>query len=200
MGITEFALISAGVVALLSILAAVYFKLDMRDKFAAKEEDIKTLDGELKKRGKEIEALEEEIKALSRSKEILDFVKVKYPVVGNLIEQEGLVEGRVKHNEDYDAFQKALETFRPATDYEAEIQRLKDAIYVEKMEGEYLKAFRNIVIRNKEVLADEVTVNKSYNYDGAIKGEPNKPAGFDIDIDILKGDTKKYTHKMESFY
>jgi hypothetical protein len=90
-----------------------------------------------------------------------------------------------------------LENFKPATEYEAEIQKLKDELYVEKMEGEYLTVFRNIVIRNSEKLNDEVVVNSSYNYDRAIKGEPGHAAGFDIDIDILKGDIKKYHHKME---
>ncbi|MBQ3853122.1 MAG: hypothetical protein II778_00300, partial [Anaerovibrio sp.] len=64
------------------------------------------------------------------------------------------------------------------------------------MEGEYVTVFRNIVIRNSDKLTDEVVVNKSYNYDKSIKGDPDNPAGFDIDIDILKGDVKKYTHKL----
>ena len=67
---------------------------------------------------------------------------------------------------------------------------------MEKMEGEYVTVFRNIVIRNSDKLTDEVVVNKSYNYDKSIKGDPDNPAGFDIDIDILKGDVKKYTHKL----
>ena len=115
-----------------------------------------------------------------------------------MIEKEHLNEGTVvKRDEAYNDYQHALENFKPATEYEAEIQKLKDELYVEKMEGEYLTVFRNIVIRNSEKLNDEVVVNSSYNYDRAIKGEPGHAAGFDIDIDILKGDIKKYHHKME---
>ncbi|WP_295919988.1 hypothetical protein [Anaerovibrio lipolyticus] len=191
-------MVVAGIFALLCVMGVVYVKVSDRELLQEKEEGIKTLNGELQKRGQEIEALEEEIRELNRNKEILDYVKVKYPVIGDLIEKKHLNEGTVvKRDEAYNDYQHALESFKPATEYEAEIQKLKDELYVEKMEGEYLTVFRNIVIRNSEKLTDEVVVNSSYNYDRAIKGEPGHAAGFDIDIDILKGDIKKYHHKME---
>jgi hypothetical protein len=179
-------------------MGVIYVKVSDRELIQEKDEGIKTLNGEMQKRAQEIEALEEEIRELNRNKEILDYVKVKYPVIGDLIKREHMEEGTVvKRDEAYNDYQHALENFRPATEYEAEIKKLKDELYVEKMEGEYLTVFRNIIIRNSEKLTDEVVVNKSYNYDRAIKGEPGHAAGFDIDIDILKGDIKKYQHKME---
>lgn len=191
-------MVVAGIFALLCVMGVVYVKVSDRELLQEKEEGIKTLNAEMQKRDQEIEALEEEIRELNRNKEILDYVKVKYPVIGDLIEKEHLNEGTVvKRDEAYNDYQHALENFKPATEYEAEIQKLKDELYVEKMEGEYLTVFRNIVIRNSEKLTDEVVVNSSYNYDRAIKGEPGHVAGFDIDIDILKGDIKKYHHKME---
>ena len=191
-------MVVAGIFALLCVMGVVYVKVSDRELLQEKEEGIKTLNAEMQKRDQEIEALEEEIRELNRNKEILDYVKVKYPVIGDLIEKEHLNEGTVvKRDEAYNDYQHALECFKPATEYEAEIQKLKDELYVEKMEGEYLTVFRNIVIRNSEKLTDEVVVNSSYNYDRAIKGEPGHAAGFDIDIDILKGDIKKYHHKME---
>lgn len=189
-------MIVAGVFGLLCVMGVIYVKVDTRDQMQEKDEGIKTLQEEIKKRGTEIEELEEEIKSLAHAKEVLDYVKVKFPIIGDLIAREHLEEGHVKRDESYNDYQKALEEFRPATDYEAEIRKLKDELYVEKMEGEYVTAFRDIVIRNSDKLTDEVVVNKSYNYDKAIKGEPGNPAGFDIDIDLLKGDVKKYTHKM----
>ncbi len=190
-------MIVAGVFALLCIMGVIYVKVDNRDKLQEKNDGIKTLQDEVKKRDKEIEDLEAEIKSMAHSKEVLDYVKVKFPIIGDLIVRENLEEGHVKRDEGYNDYQKALEEFRPATEYEAEIRKLKDELYVEKMEGEYLTVFRDIVIRNSDKLQDEVVVNKSYNYDRAIKGEPGKAAGFDIDIDILKGSVKKYKHKME---
>lgn len=191
-------MVVAGIFALLCVMGVVYVKVSDRELLQEKEEGIKTLNAEMQKRDQEIEALEEEIRELNRNKEILDYVKVKYPVIGDLIEKEHLNEGTVvKRDEAYNDYQHALENFKTATEYEAEIQKLKDELYVEKMEGEYLTVFRNIVIRNSEKLTDEVVVNSSYNYDRAIKGEPGHAAGFDIDIDILKGDIKKYHHKME---
>ncbi|WP_297965749.1 hypothetical protein [uncultured Anaerovibrio sp.] len=191
-------MIVAGVFGLLCVMGVIYVKVSDRELIQEKDEGIKTLNGEMQKRAQEIEALEEEIRELNRNKEILDYVKVKYPVIGDLIKREHMEEGTVvKRDEAYNDYQHALENFRPATEYEAEIQKLKDELYVEKMEGEYLTVFRNIIIRNSEKLTDEVVVNKSYNYDRAIKGEPGHAAGFDIDIDILKGDIKKYQHKME---
>ncbi|MBE6099022.1 MAG: hypothetical protein E7197_03100 [Anaerovibrio sp.] len=189
-------MIVAGVFALLCIMGVIYVKVATRDQMQEKDEGIKTLQEEIKKRGTEIDELEEEIKSLAHAKEVLDYVKVKFPIIGDLIAREHLEEGHVKRDEGYNDYQKALEEFRPATDYEAEIRKLKDELYVEKMEGEYVTAFRNIVIRNSDKLTDEVVVNKSYNYDKSIKGDPDNPAGFDIDIDILKGDVKKYTHKL----
>ena len=189
-------MIVAGVFALLCIMGVIYVKVATRDQMQEKDEGIKTLQEEIKKRGTEIDELEEEIKSLAHAKEVLDYVKVKFPIIGDLIAREHLEEGRVKRDEGYNDYQKALEEFRPATDYEAEIRKLKDELYVEKMEGEYVTVFRNIVIRNSDKLTDEVVVNKSYNYDKSIKGDPDNPAGFDIDIDILKGDVKKYTHKL----
>ncbi|ORU00372.1 hypothetical protein D081_0895 [Anaerovibrio sp. JC8] len=191
-------MVVAGIFGLLCVMGVIYVKVSDRELLQEKEEGIKTLNSEMQKRAQEIEALEEEIRELNRNKEILDYVKVKYPVIGDLIEKEHLDEGTVvKRDEAYNDYQHALENFKPATEYEAEIQKLKDELYVEKMEGEYLTVFRNIVIRNSDKLADEVVVNSSYNYDKAIKGAPDNPAGFDIDIDILKGDVKKYQHKME---
>lgn len=191
-------MIVAGVFGLLCVMGVIYVKVSDRELIQEKDEGIKTLNGEMQKRAQEIEALEEEIRELNRNKEILDYVKVKYPVIGDLIKREHMEEGTVvKRDEAYNDYQHALENFRPATEYEAEIKKLKDELYVEKMEGEYLTVFRNIIIRNSEKLTDEVVVNKSYNYDRAIKGEPGHAAGFDIDIDILKGDIKKYQHKME---
>ena len=191
-------MVVAGIFALLCVMGVVYVKVSDRELLQEKEEGIKTLNAEMQKRDQEIEALEEEIRELNRNKEILDYVKVKYPVIGDLIEKEHLNEGTVvKRDEAYNDYQHALENFKPATEYEAEIQKLKDELYVEKMEGEYLTVFRNIVIRNSEKLTDEGVVNSSYNYDRAIKGEPGHAAGFDIDIDILKGDIKKYHHRME---
>ncbi|WP_294521308.1 hypothetical protein [uncultured Anaerovibrio sp.] len=189
-------MIVAGVFALLCIMGVIYVKVATRDQMQEKDEGIKTLQEEIKKRGTEIDELEEEIKSLAHAKEVLDYVKVKFPIIGDLIAREHLEEGHVKRDEGYNDYQKALEEFRPATDYEAEIRKLKDELYVEKMEGEYVTVFRNIVIRNSDKLTDEVVVNKSYNYDKSIKGDPDNPAGFDIDIDILKGDVKKYTHKL----
>ncbi len=190
-------MIVAGIFGLLCIMGVIYVKVDNRDKLREKDDGLKTLQAEVKKRDKEIEELEEEMKSLAHSKEVLDYVKVKFPVVGDLIAKENLEEGHVKRDESYNDYQKALEDFRPATEYEAEIRKLKDELYVEKMEGEYVTAFRNIVIRNSDKLKDEVVINKSYNYDRAIKGEPGKQAGFEIDIDFLKGDIKKYQHRME---
>ena len=190
-------MVVAGVFALLCIMGVIYVKVSDRELLQEKDEGIKTLQDELKKRGTEIDELEEEVKSLAHAKEVLDYVKVKFPIIGDLIAREHLEEGHVKRDEDYNDYQKALEEFRPATEYEAEIRKLKDELYVEKMEGEYVTAFRNIVIRNSEKLKDEVVVNKSYNYDKAIKGEPGRPAGFDIDIEFLQGDVKQYQHKME---
>ena len=162
-------MIVAGVFGLLCIMGVIYVKVDNRDKLREKEDGLKTLQAEVKKRDKEIEELEEEMKSLAHSKEVLDYVKVKFPVVGDLIAKENLEEGHVKRDEGYNDYQRALEEFRPATEYEAEIRKLKDELYVEKMEGEYVTAFRNIVIRNSDKLKDEVVTNKSYNYDRAIR-------------------------------